>query len=118
MNFIIWILAGGLLGWAASLLTGANERQGIILNVVIGIAGVVLGGFLLSGLLESSPFGQDEFSFVGLLVSSLGAMVPLAAVQLLGSFTGRRARIAARPDVIAYSRLLYRDPLTKVREMK
>ena len=39
MNIIIWILVGGLLGWAASVLMGTNNRQGILLNVVVGIVG-------------------------------------------------------------------------------
>ena len=113
MNIVIWLLVGGLLGWAASFVSGTSERPGIRLNVVVGIVGVVLGGWLLSGLLGSSPFDQSEFSVAELLVSSLGAMVVLAVVQLLGSITGRRARTAPRRDLITYSRFLYRDPLTK-----
>lgn len=94
INFIISLLVGGLLGWAASMLTGINERPGIIRNVIVGIVGVVLGGWLLSGLVGSSPFNQDEFSLVGLLVSLLGAMVLLAAVQLLRGITVRQRRAA------------------------
>lgn len=76
------------------MLTGINERPGIIRNVIVGIVGVVLGGWLLSGLVGSSPFNQDEFSLVGLLVSLLGAMVLLAAVQLLRGITVRQRRAA------------------------
>ena len=113
MNIMIWLLVGGLLGRAASFVLGASERPGMILNVVAGIVGVVLGGWFLSVLLGSSPFDQSEFSVAELLVSSLGAMVVLAVVQLLGSITGRRARTAPKRDLITYSRFLYRDPLTK-----
>ena len=94
INFVISLLVGGLLGWAASMLTGTDERPGIILNVIVGIVGVVLGGWLLSGLLGSSPFDQGEFSLVVLLVSLLGAMVLLAAVQLLRDITERQGRAA------------------------
>jgi len=76
------------------MLTGTGERTGVILNVIVGIVGVVLGGWLLSGLVGSSPFNQDEFSLVGLLVSLLGAMVLLAAVQLLRGITVRQRRAA------------------------
>ena len=55
----------------------------MILNIRVGIVGVVLGGFFLNGLVGSSPFHQGEFSRDVLLVSMLGAMVLLAAVQLL-----------------------------------
>jgi uncharacterized membrane protein YeaQ/YmgE (transglycosylase-associated protein family) len=91
MNIGTWILVGGLLGWAASLLTGTNVRQAMILKIGVGIAGVVLGGFFLNGLLGSSPFNQGEFSREVLLVSMLGAMVLLAAVQLLTASLEERA---------------------------
>ena len=69
------------------MLTGTNERPAIILNVIVGIVGVALGAWLLSGLIGSSLFDQGEFSLVVLLVSLLGAMVLLAAVQLLRDIT-------------------------------
>ena len=103
INFIISLLVGGLLGWTASMLTGTEERPGIILNVIVGIVGVVLGGWLLSGLVGSSPFDQGEFSLIGLLVSLLGAMVLLAAVQLLRGITERPGRAAPKRDLITYS---------------
>jgi uncharacterized membrane protein YeaQ/YmgE (transglycosylase-associated protein family) len=83
MNIGTWILVGGLLGWAASPLTGTHVRQTMTLNIGVGIAGVVLGGIFLNGLFGSSPFHQGEFSRDVLLVSILGAMVLLAAVRLL-----------------------------------
>jgi len=91
---MISFLVGGLLGWAASMLTGTGERTGVILNVIVGIVGVVLGGWLLSGLVGSSPFNQGSFSLIGLLVSSLGAMVLLAAVQLRRDITVSLRRTA------------------------
>ncbi|MDP9142828.1 MAG: GlsB/YeaQ/YmgE family stress response membrane protein [Pseudomonadota bacterium] len=83
MNFIIWLLVGGLIGWAASMLMGTNDRQGVILNVVVGIVGAVLGGWLLSGLFGSSTINQGDFSLSGLLVSLIGAVILLALVKLL-----------------------------------
>ena len=91
MNLIIWLVVGGLLGWAASMLMGTNARQGIILNVVVGIVGAVLGGWLLSGLLGSSTINQGNFSLSGLFVSLLGAIILLAIVKLLGGITSRQA---------------------------
>jgi uncharacterized membrane protein YeaQ/YmgE (transglycosylase-associated protein family) len=91
MNVIIWLLVGGLIGWAASLFMGTNDRQGIVLNVVVGIVGAVLGGWLLSGLFGSSTINQGNFSLSGLLVSLLGAIILLALVKLFGGITRRRA---------------------------
>jgi uncharacterized membrane protein YeaQ/YmgE (transglycosylase-associated protein family) len=42
MNFIIWLIVGGLLGWVASMIMGTNDRQGVFLNIVVGIVGASL----------------------------------------------------------------------------
>ncbi|MFZ2507873.1 MAG: GlsB/YeaQ/YmgE family stress response membrane protein [Steroidobacteraceae bacterium] len=84
MNILIWLVIGGLLGWVASMFMGTNGRQGIILNVVVGIVGAVVGGWLLSGVFGSSTINQGNFSMSGLFVSLLGAIVLLAIVKLLG----------------------------------
>ena len=83
MNIIVWLLVGGLIGWAASVFMGTNDRQGIFLNVVVGIVGAVLGGVLLSSLLGSSTINQGNFSLSGLVVSFLGAVILLAGVKFL-----------------------------------
>jgi uncharacterized membrane protein YeaQ/YmgE (transglycosylase-associated protein family) len=83
MNFIIWLLMGGVIGWIASMIMGTNDRQGILLNVVVGIVGSFLGGWLLSGLFGSSTINQGNFSLSGLVVSLLGAVILLALVRLI-----------------------------------
>ena len=83
MNIIVWLVVGGMIGWLASLVMGTNDRQGIILNVVVGIVGAVLGGWLLSGLFGASTINQGDFSLNGLLVSFLGAVILLALVKLV-----------------------------------
>jgi len=83
MNIIIWLVIGGVVGWVASMVMGTNERQGLVLNVVVGIVGAVLGGWLLGGLFGSSTINQGNFSLMGLLVSFLGAVVLLALVKLV-----------------------------------
>jgi len=83
MNLFIWLLVGGLIGWAASIFMGTNDRQGIVLNVVVGIVGAILGGWLLSGLFGSTTINQGNFSLSGLLVSLLGAVILLALVKLV-----------------------------------
>ena len=44
MNFIIWIVIGGILGWIASMIMRTNAQQGLLMNVVVGIVGALLGG--------------------------------------------------------------------------
>jgi uncharacterized membrane protein YeaQ/YmgE (transglycosylase-associated protein family) len=83
MNFIIWIVIGGVIGWIASMIMGTNGRQGVLLNIVVGIVGSFLGGWLLSGLFGSSTINQGNFSLSGLVVSLLGAVILLALVRLV-----------------------------------
>lgn len=83
MNIIIWLIVGGLIGWVASLLMRTDGQQGIFLNVVVGIVGATLGGWVLSPLLGVSTINQSNFSLPSLLVSLLGAAILLAIVNLI-----------------------------------
>lgn len=82
MNFIIWIIIGGILGWVASMIMRTDEQQGMILNVVVGIVGALLGGWLLAPLFGTGTINQNDFSIGSLLVSLLGAVILLAIVNL------------------------------------
>ncbi|MDC8759457.1 GlsB/YeaQ/YmgE family stress response membrane protein [Janthinobacterium fluminis] len=83
MNFIIWIVIGGIIGWLASMIMKTDAQQGIFLNIVVGIVGAFLGGWLLSPLFGSGTINADDFSLVSLLVSLVGAIILLAIVNLL-----------------------------------
>jgi uncharacterized membrane protein YeaQ/YmgE (transglycosylase-associated protein family) len=71
VNIIIWLVVGALIGWAASTLTRTPER--IPLNVVVGIVGAALGGWLLSPLFGVSTLSQTNFTAAGFLGSLIGA---------------------------------------------
>jgi len=83
MNFIIWIVIGGVIGWLASMVMRTDAQQGIFLNVVVGIVGSFLGGWLLSPLFGTGTINSDDFSLMSLLVSFLGAVILLAIVNLI-----------------------------------
>jgi uncharacterized membrane protein YeaQ/YmgE (transglycosylase-associated protein family) len=83
VNTIIWLVVGGLIGWLASVFMGTNDRQGVVLNVVVGVVGAFLGGWLFSGLFGTSTINEGNFSLGGLLVSFLGAVVLLVLVKLV-----------------------------------
>ncbi|WP_136418541.1 MULTISPECIES: GlsB/YeaQ/YmgE family stress response membrane protein [Oxalobacteraceae] len=89
MNFIIWIVVGGILGWLASLVMRTDAQQGLLLNIVVGIVGALLGGWLLAPLFGTGTINQNDFSISSLLVSFLGAVVLLAVVNLLRRGTPR-----------------------------
>jgi uncharacterized membrane protein YeaQ/YmgE (transglycosylase-associated protein family) len=81
MNIILWLVVGGLIGWAASAIM--RTREGIALNVVVGIVGAALAGWLLTPLVGVSTINQSNFSAASLLVSLLGAVLLLVIVNSL-----------------------------------
>ena len=89
MNFIIWLVVGGLIGWIASMIMRTDAQQGVILNVVVGIIGAMLGGWLLAPLFGTGTINQNDFSLAGLGVSLLGAIILLAIVNLIRRGTPR-----------------------------
>ena len=84
MGFIIWLIVGGICGWLASIVMRTDGQQGIFLNIIVGIIGAALAGFLLGGA-ASLNNGLTIESF---LYSLLGAIVLLAIVNLV-----RRGRV-------------------------
>ena len=88
MGWILIIIVGGILGWLASIVMRTDAQQGIILNIVVGIVGALLGGFLLSPLLGGAPITSGAYDIRSLLVSFLGAVILLAIVNLF-----RRGRV-------------------------
>lgn len=83
MGLIIVLIVGGILGWLASIVMRTDGQQGIILNVVVGIVGAVLGGFLLTPLIGGAPITTGALDVRSLLVSFLGAVILLAIVNLV-----------------------------------
>ncbi len=89
INIIIWLVVGGILGWLASIVMKTDAQQGIILNVVVGIVGAVLGGWLLAPLFGTGTINQDNLSLASLAVSFLGAVILLAIVNMFRRGTAR-----------------------------
>jgi len=89
MNFILWIIIGGILGWLASIIMRTNAQQGILMNILVGIIGALLAGFLLTPLFGVGTINQSNFSLPSLLLSLLGAVILLAIVNLVRRGTVR-----------------------------
>lgn len=89
MSIIIWLIVGGVVGWLASLIMRTDGQQGILLNVVVGVIGALLGGWLLAPLFGTGTINQGDFSLSGLVVSLLGAVILLAIVNLIRRGTAR-----------------------------
>lgn len=83
MNFIVWLVVGGIIGWLASLIMRTDAQQGMLLNVVVGIVGAFIGGWLISPLVGVGTINQNALSIPAMAVSLIGAVVLLAVVNLI-----------------------------------
>jgi uncharacterized membrane protein YeaQ/YmgE (transglycosylase-associated protein family) len=87
MNILIWLIVGGIVGWLASLIMRTDAQQGILLNVVVGILGALIGGWVVSPMVGVGTINEG-ISIGSVLVSLLGAVILLALVNLF-----RRGRV-------------------------
>jgi uncharacterized membrane protein YeaQ/YmgE (transglycosylase-associated protein family) len=82
MNLLIWLVVGGVIGWIASMIMRTDAQQGMLLNIVVGVIGAMLGGWLISPLLGVGTINQSNFSIGSMVVSLVGAVILLAVVNL------------------------------------
>ncbi len=80
MGIILWIIFGALAGWIASLIVGTNDQQGCLLDIIVGIIGAFIGGFVFSRLIG---VGISGFNFSSLLVAIAGAVILLFIVKAI-----------------------------------
>ena len=85
MNFIIWLIVGAIVGWVATSLMG--RRDGLLMNIIVGIVGAFVAGYVLTPYFGISTINQNNFSLPAILVSLGGAIILLFVVSL---FTRRR----------------------------
>ena len=83
MNFIIWLVVGGIVGLVASMAMNTNGQQGMFLSVVVGVVGAILGGWVISPMVGVATINQANFSFPAFAVSFIGAVILLAIVNLV-----------------------------------
>jgi uncharacterized membrane protein YeaQ/YmgE (transglycosylase-associated protein family) len=79
-NFIVWLIVGGIIGWVASELM--HTREGLLLNIVVGIVGAFIAGLVLTPLMGVGTINQNNFSLPALIVSLLGSIILLAVLSL------------------------------------
>ena len=87
MSLIIWLIVGGIIGWLASMIMKTDGQQGILLNIVVGIVGSFIGGWLIAPLIGGNT-GAGGFDLMGLVAALIGAIILLAIVNLF-----RRGRV-------------------------
>lgn len=84
MNILLFLITGGIIGWIASLIMRTDARQGIVLNIIVGVAGSALGGFLIGPMVGVPALNQHGgLSLSSAAVSLGGALILLAVWNLV-----------------------------------
>lgn len=81
-NVLSWLVFGALAGWLASVLAGENDRQGCLTNIVVGILGAFVGGFIYSAVTRKQVFltwSLDSFAIA--VIGSIVLLVVLRAIR-------------------------------------
>jgi len=85
MGWLAWIIIGALAGWLASIAMKTNRQQGLLLDIVVGIVGALIGGFVFNAL---GIGGVTGFNIWSLFVSFIGAVILLGVLRMV---SGRSA---------------------------
>ncbi len=78
MGIILWIIFGGLVGWVASLIMKTEGEQGVVVDIIVGIVGAVIGGWIMIFFGQGNITGFNLYSFI---VALLGAVILIAIVK-------------------------------------
>ena len=81
MGIIVWLIVGGIVGWLASIFMRRDAQQGILLNIIVGIIGAMIGGWLIGPMLGAGSI-NDGITVMSFIVSLIGAVILLAIVNL------------------------------------
>lgn len=82
MGILLWIIFGALAGWFASMIMNTDSQQGPLLNIIVGIVGAVVGGYLFQMFGEA---GVTGFNIYSLIVAVVGSVVLLGVFKLVRS---------------------------------
>lgn len=80
MGWLAWLIVGAVAGWLASIVMKTNRKQGLFMDIVIGIFGAFIGGFLFN---QFNTAGVTGFNIWSVFVAFTGAVVLLAIIRLV-----------------------------------
>ncbi|MDO5725238.1 MAG: GlsB/YeaQ/YmgE family stress response membrane protein [Tissierellia bacterium] len=79
MGILSWLIVGGISGWIASMITGDNPKMGILTNIIVGILGAMIGGFIASNVFKWGTV--SGFNLYSVFISVVGAVILLTIVK-------------------------------------
>ena len=79
MGIISWVIIGGLAGWIGSMITKDNEEMGFFKNVIVGIIGAFIGGFVFNII---GGYGITGFNIWSLIVAVIGSVILLSIINM------------------------------------
>jgi len=77
VGIIIWLVVGGVAGWLASIVMRTDGQQGLLLNVIVGIIGAVIAGWIFGAGINQAV------TVMTFIYSVIGAIVLLAVLNLI-----------------------------------
>jgi uncharacterized membrane protein YeaQ/YmgE (transglycosylase-associated protein family) len=84
MGILAWLIVGAIAGWLASIVMKTNAQQGLLMDIIVGIVGALIGGFVLNTLnIANANPGNDPtaFNWLSLVTAFLGAVILLAIMK-------------------------------------
>ena len=92
MEWLAWIIVGAIAGWLAGLLVRGDEGLGVIGHVLLGLAGALIGGWVVSLVTGNDPM-DGVFDISTIITAVVGAVV----LVLVGSMIMGRRRTGSGP---------------------
>lgn len=83
MGLIFLVVAGGILGWLAAIITHSDHRRGIMLNGTVGVLGSLIAGLVITPLLGGGDLLHGRYDVGALVIAVAGSAGLLLMVNLL-----------------------------------
>jgi uncharacterized membrane protein YeaQ/YmgE (transglycosylase-associated protein family) len=84
MNILIWVIFGGIAGWVASMIVGNDPSMGLVGNIIVGIIGAFVGGFLADKVgMGGAPGVERPTSIRSFITAVIGAIILLVVVNAI-----------------------------------